>query len=392
MWPSDPKHSYCFIIGIVAFVAMVAELDVNGGGEVSSSPKDLSNGHANADGSYGFANGNDIVSDDPLQTDLDADSNSAVEFAIKQSKINNVNDEGDMIQDSVIIDVKGDADQGNEPLESSLGNQGVNVERNIVLNEFVDKNNCVPQPNESSENTKISADAAVQISVSNPSGELGREAASGAMADANLKTLVVSDPATDETEHARETLASNGLGCDSQEATTVQLNDAFEIANGTLPDVPVIINETTTEPDSPVSISETTTGPPPIELGASTIDENLPSTETEAPKFSDFHPVDKTMVDNKVENSFVGTDDSIPETGAGTASMVLKEKESTLTNDDSNLKSIVLEGVTLCVDSQMITVDNAAVESSISGSKEEESCLPTCPSADLTSGDRKSVV
>lgn len=167
--------SYCFIIGIVAFVAMVAELDVNGGGEVSSSPKDLSNGHANADGSYGFANGNDIVSDDPLQTDLDADSNSAVEFAIKQSKINNVNDEGDMIQDSVIIDVKGDADQGNEPLESSLGNQGVNVERNIVLNEFVDKNNCVPQPNESSENTKISADAAVQISVSNPSGELGRE-------------------------------------------------------------------------------------------------------------------------------------------------------------------------------------------------------------------------
>ncbi|XP_031270104.1 axoneme-associated protein mst101(2) [Pistacia vera] len=384
---------------------MAPELDVNGG-EVSS-PKNLLNGHANADGSYVFVNGNDAVSDDHVQTDLNSDSNSTVELTDKQSKTNNANDEGEKVeasevQDSLIRVTEGDVDQENEQLESRLGDHGVNVECNlkagaempsvndiVVVNDLVDSNDCAPQPNESSEKIEISADAAGEIPVTDPPGELGPEAASGPVADANLETLVVSDPAPDETEHAQETVVVNDLVCDSQETTTVQLNTTSEIANGTLPDVPVSINETTTEPDAPATISETTTEPDApatfsettTEPPASTIDGNLASTETEAPKLDMGN-----MVDNEVENGSVRTDESRPETETGIPSMVSEEKASILTSDDSNLKSKVLEGVTQCVDSQIIPIDNAAVESSISGSEEKESSLPTCPGADVTAG------
>ncbi|XP_044509953.1 trichohyalin-like isoform X2 [Mangifera indica] len=455
---------------------MAAELEVNGGeGEVSLSPKDLCNGHAtNADSSYVFVNGNDVVSDGPVQTDLNSDSNSTVELELtnEQSKADNDNDEGEKIEasdvsDSLILVSKGDVVQENEQLKSRSGDHGFNV--------------------------------AV------PPGELGPEAASGPVADFNLETLVVRDPATDETEHAEETVVVNDLVCDSQKTTvqlnntseiangtpsdvpvsvnetttesdadapasisetrteppsvelgasttdenlpsaeteteapkldmgisetphsypvnktmvdnevensetvvvndlvcdsqktTVQLNNTSEIANGTPLDVPVSVNETTTEPDAdaPASISETTTEPPSVELGASTTDENLPSaeTETEAPKLdmgtsetSHSYPVNKTMVDNEVENGFVGADDLGPDTEIGIASIVSEEKASPLTSDGSDVKSKVL-GVPQSIDSQTTPVDNATIESSISGSEEKESSLPTCPGADVMAG------
>ncbi|KAJ0087182.1 hypothetical protein Patl1_09314 [Pistacia atlantica] len=330
---------------------MAPELDVNGG-EVSS-PKNLSNGHANADGSYVFVNGNDAVSDDHVQTDLNSDSNSTVELTDKQSKTNNANDEGEKVeasevQDSLIRVTEGDVDQENEQLES--------------------RNDCAPQPNESSEKTEISADAAGEIPVTDPPGELGPEAASGPVADANLETLVVSDPAPDETEHAQETVVVNDLVCDTsmrQQQNLTPLPPSVRQQQNLMP-LP--------------AFSETTTEPP-----ASTIDENLASTETEteteAPKLDMGN-----MVDNEVENGSVRTDESRPETETGIPSMVSEEKASILTSDDSNPKSKVLEGVTQCVDSQIIPIDNAAVESSISGSEERESSLPTCPGADVTAG------
>lgn len=149
---------------------MTAEVDVRGGGELSSK-NDLPNGNAIADSSCVFVevNGNDVGSGDPVGTDLS--STNSVELngkrVVEESNQSTISNEENEIesekQESLVLVSESCADQENQLVnlsakEAELGDQkfeaGSPESGTVMVGDSVDGNGAVSCKNYSSENAE----------------------------------------------------------------------------------------------------------------------------------------------------------------------------------------------------------------------------------------------